>query len=566
MVRLTNMEFLMKIFISTSNSHKEKELSKYFKEIGLVTTHVHPNEISMFETMTEDFLCVREQTALKNKQTQEKADTDSFSEVIHSSNVTVNLQKDGVKTRFDFFADVEGFIFPHLKTSRDDVYNWDDIFVSARTMKTYQEMKDNGVKNSARDLAFIKLIDELPFIFEFEKKINLNFNPTENNEVISFDPFIYQLFQENDYYKIAYKNPLFKNIINNVLNEGLFIRSASNRKQKNYWLPGLNAGIPLTPKKDEFHEMTFMFHDIMHFIFTDVFVVDDSKVAKHKYIISRMMSEAFTLVLADMLFVSLIKQENIEYDYNKRRIYPLFEKINFRIDKENISKIKELLWANVCFALLGRDDELVNLVGDQSLVDHYKEKYQRFFQEDYRWTNHNYENVVKKANSNAKLLKIADFCKNDIPNTNTFCNKFNIDGSLETQIKTVFDEMFGKLEYIVSHEIKYQPEVAFTNAVKRYYVGQMSVFFKFETLYNDLFITQMLTYLNKSVLTQSDLVALKTIYAGYIDKLEQDNYISKYTAKDFKNICPIFDPFYVFYEKKEQETFAETLTTIFKED
>ena len=556
----------MKIFISTSNQHKEKELSKYFKDIGLTTTHIKPEEVEILKAMDVDYLCISEQTNLLQKNSKNTANYEAFCEVVHSSNVTANIQKDGVHTQFNFSAEVDGFIFPHLKTARDDVYNWDDIFVSARTMKTYQDMKDNGVKNSARDLAFSKLIDELPFIFEFEKKVNLNFNPTDINDVVSFEPFIYQLFQDNEYYKIAYKNPLFKNIINNVLNEGLFIRRASNRKQKNYWLPGLNAGIPLTPKKDELHEMTFMFHDIMHFIFTDVFVVDDSKLAKHKYIISRMMSEAFTLVLADMLFVSLIKKENIEYDYNKRRIYPLFEQLDFAIDKSNISKIKELLWANVCFALMGREDELFSLVGDQSLIDHYKEKYQRFFQEDYRWTNHNYENVVKKASSNRKLVKITDFCQEAIPNTDTFCNSLNLDSSLETQIKTVFDEMFGKLEKVINTEIDYDQSLAFTNAVKRYYVGQMSVFFKFETLYNDLFITQMIAYLKKDRLTQDDLKSLNEIYSVYINKLENDHYISKYTAKDFKNICPIFDPFYVFYEKKENETFDETLTAIFKED
>lgn len=556
----------MKIFISTLNQHKEKELSKYFKDIGLATTHIKPEELGGLQELETDYLCIREQTTLFEKHTKKTANYGEFCEVVHFSNVTANIQKDGVKTQFDFPAEVDGFIFPHLKTTRDDVYNWDDIFVSSRTMKTYQEMKDNGVKNSARDLAFSKLIDELPFIFEFEKKVNLNFNPTNINDVVSFEPFIYQLFQENEYYKIAYKNPLFKNIVNNVLNEGLFIRRASNRKQKNYWLPGLNAGIPLTPKKDELHEMTFMFHDIMHFIFTDVFVVDDSKLAKHKYIISRMMSEAFTLVLADMLFVSLIKKENIEYDYNKRRIYPLFEQLDFSIDKSNISKIKDLLWANVCFALMGRETELLTLVGDQSLIDHYKEKYQRFFQEDYRWTHHNYENVVKKASSNRKLIKITDFCQDAIPNTDTFCNDLDLTTSLEDQIKVVFTEMFGKLETVINTEITYDESLAFTNAVKRYYVGQMSVFFKFETLYNDLFITQMMAYLKKDRLTQDDLKSLNEIYSVYINKLENDHYISKYTAKDFKNICPIFDPFYVFYEKKENETFDETLTAIFKED
>lgn len=557
----------MKIFISTSSHYKEKELSKYFKDIGLTTTHIKPEELELLQLIDTDYLCVREQTTLIDKSSKKQADYKKFGEVIHSSNVTANIKKEGIEKQYDFSAAVEGFIFPHLKTDRSDVYNWDDVFVSTRTMKTYQAMKDKGIKNSARDIAFSKLIDELPFIFEFEKKVNLKFNPTETNEVISFKPFIYDLFQENRYYQIAYKNPLFKNIINNVLNEGLFIRRASNRKQKNYWLPGLNAGIPLTPKKDELHEMTFMFHDIMHFIFTDVMVLDNDKISKHKYLISRMMSEAFTLVLADMLFVSLLKDENIEYDYNKRRIYPLFDKMKFSIDKDNISKIKDLLWANVCFALLGREDELFTLVNDQELINSYKEKYQRFFQEDYRWTHHNYENVVKKSNNNTALISlVTEFCKDSIPTTHNFCSYFDVNAGLEDQIKSIFDCMFGKLKLVIETEIDYNPTMAFTHAVKRYFVGQMSVFFKFETLYNDLFITQLMNYLKKETLSEDDLIDLNTIYSVYIDKLKEDNYISQYTAKDLKNICPIFDPFYVFYEKKENETFAETLNDIFKED
>lgn len=173
--------------------------------------------------------------------------------------------------------------------------------------------------------------------------------------------------------------------------------------------------------------------------------------------------------------------------------------MDFSIDKSNLSKIKELLWANVCFALMGREDELLSLVGDQSLIDHYKEKYQRFFQEDYRWTNHNYENVVNKASNNKKLLQTTELCDNSIPNTDTFCQDLSLDSSLEEQIKVVFTEMFGKLEKIINNEINYDETLAFTNAVKRYYVGQMSVFFKFETLYNDLFITQMMTYLKKDI-------------------------------------------------------------------
>ena len=32
------------------------------------------------------------------------------------------------------------------------------------------------------------------------------------------------------------------NVATNVVNQGVFFRSAKNRREKTYWLPGLNAG------------------------------------------------------------------------------------------------------------------------------------------------------------------------------------------------------------------------------------------------------------------------------------------------------------------------------------
>lgn len=333
----------MRIIISTSNKHKEIEFSKYFKNIGLKTEHIYQYSDLIFKE-NEDFICIREQTQLLNKKTLLPSTYSHFEEVIHISTVTLELKKDSLHTKEDFTAQIDGFIFANKKTDRSDIYNWDDIFVSAKTMKTYQDMKDRGLKNSARDIAFSKAIEKINYIFHFENKINLNFNPSNIDNVISFEPFIKNLFDNNAIYKEVYKNKLFKNLINNILNSGIFIRRASDRKEKNYWLPGLNAGIPLTPKKDEFHELTFMFHDIMHFIYPDLLVVDNIESSKNKYIISRMMSEAFTLVLADMLFVDLLKNSGFDYDFSKRKIYPIFEKCKFEIKPENINKLKELLW------------------------------------------------------------------------------------------------------------------------------------------------------------------------------------------------------------------------------
>lgn len=38
------------------------------------------------------------------------------------------------------------------------------------------------------------------------------------------------------------------------------------QREKNYWWPGLNAGLPLTAKRDAVHEATFMAHDFGHFV------------------------------------------------------------------------------------------------------------------------------------------------------------------------------------------------------------------------------------------------------------------------------------------------------------
>jgi inosine/xanthosine triphosphate pyrophosphatase family protein len=555
----------MQIFIATVNKHKEPELSRYFKNIGLKTTHIYPKDVSNLPSTHSEYMCVREQTTLISKKTGVQSLNDKFEEVVHTSIIQLDSYSNGTNHTSYFQASVEGMIFPNLRKNNSElVFGWDDIFVSSKTMKTYQEMKSKGLKNSARDIAFSKMIDSLPHIFQYSNKVNLNFNPVEIDEVISFEPFIKQLFDNNQYYSIAYKNNAFRSIINHVLNEGLFIRRASDRKQRNYWLPGLNAGIPLTPKKDELHELTFMFHDIMHFIFPDLIVVSDDKQGKHKYIISRMMSEAFTLVLADMIFISLLKESGIEYDYNKRKIYPLFENIKFEINSDSLSQLKQLLWANVNFAVLGNDDELRALVKNDRAVDSYKEKYQRFFQEDYRWTNSNYSNIAIDSNRNKKWIEdIYAVCGNVVPTTENYCENL-IEGDFESQVKIIFEEMFSKLESIISSDVQYKKELALSNAIKRYSSGQMALFYRFETLYNELFIQQISSILKKEIIDNTDLQDIKALYDVYIGKLVSDDFITEYEAKSFKNIYPMFSPFYVFYDQSEEQTFHETLNAIFR--
>jgi hypothetical protein len=548
----------MKIYILTRSPFKEKELSRYFNNIGLATTHLSLNAQLENIPADEDYICVTEQTQLLSKHTHLKCQLDKFEEVIHYSEIVLNIRINGIPETRTYQSSLEGFIFPYLKTDRKDVYNWDDIFVSATTMKSYQDMKDQGIKNSARDITFALMMDDLPSIFQFDK-INLNFNPVQNNEVISFEPVIEDLFKNNRYYKLAYKNEVFKSLLDYIISDGLFIRRASNRKQKNYWLPGLNAGIPLTPKKDELHELTFMFHDIMHFFFPDLIVTANDKASKHKYFIARMVSEAFTLVLADILFISLLKDDNIEYDYTKRKIFPLFENIKFDITKQNMPKVKELLWANTCFALLG-DDKLRKLVKNDTVFEIYKSKYQQIFQDDYIWTVHNYGNIAKNHEQNKSWLEMIKNVSGDIlTGTDSFCPQFDINSDMQEQVRCVFETMYNKLEGIVLNNVILSEGKK--RAVQRYVAGQCFIFYKFDTVYNKLFLEQIKEALKVEF---PDIQNIKYIYNTYIDALAKDNFITRYEAENYKNIYPFFEPFYVFYERDKNETFADTLNRIFE--
>ena len=81
---------------------------------------------------------------------------------------------------------------------------------------------------------------------------------------------LFEVFENNKYISLHKKSDILTPLMNFVLKNGIFTRSSLNKKQRNYWYPYLNAGLPLVPKKDEVHEVTFMFHDLMHHLIPDL--------------------------------------------------------------------------------------------------------------------------------------------------------------------------------------------------------------------------------------------------------------------------------------------------------
>lgn len=192
---------------------------------------------------------------------------------------------------------------------------------------------------------------------------------------------------------------------NCITDAGLFFRSAINRREKNYWLPGLNGGIPLSPKKDPIHEIIFAAHDIGHMCIPDLIVSGSlTDHEKKVYIAYRMMSEAITLVFADMFFVDTLVRNGLEYDFTKGRIYPLFKELGLSLDALNLlENSKKILHANVRYCLRGDDSEYASLIssnsGNQQSLGEFKDRYVPFFVEDFRWTAQNIERMSEQAGS-----------------------------------------------------------------------------------------------------------------------------------------------------------------------
>ncbi|CAM9539250.1 unnamed protein product, partial [Heterosigma akashiwo] len=207
-----------------------------------------------------------------------------------------------------FTSRLDGVIDLSKRSAAPDVFGWDDIMVIRGTNMTFQEIKQLGLhKISPRDQNISSYIQQHIY---YQKRRDLKWNPKAARDTIKFegDASVADFVTKNRFMtnEIAQKTGI-TDIFLSVANNGAFFRAAKNRREANYWLPGLNAGIPYVPKRDPVHEITFMAHDFGHFFIPDlVFTGHASANARRTYIIYRMMSEATTLVFADMLFVDTL--------------------------------------------------------------------------------------------------------------------------------------------------------------------------------------------------------------------------------------------------------------------
>lgn len=452
-----------------------------------------------------------------------------------------------------------------------DVFDWDDVFVPAGTLRSYDALRRLGLKLSARDLVIDDFVRERLW---YRRPVELRWSelPSARTVDLGLDPAAF-LAEHPVYARLPGDHPL-RNVLGHVVADGLFFRAPRNRREKNYWLPGLNAGLPFVPKGDDVHEATYMFHDLMHFAFPDLLYDGRSdRAARNVYVVHRMLSEAFTLVLADMVFVDALRASGLEYDLTRRRIHPLFASL--RLDPAgDPADLRPLLWANARFCLAGDDAEYRALGADPAALAAFRGKYEQFFVADYRWTEQNFRSMGDRlgARASAWLARTAPLRARLRAPAETVGHLADalaaegVDpGDLDALVAALFARAWARLEALWAAPPAPE-EVAGGRgqAFLRWVVGQLALCEVFDFVPESAYWTERLV----GALRQGPLpgpariAALRGFFDQYVDLLHARRLISADDRAVYRELYPAFAPCFVEYDVELQAPLDATARAI----
>lgn len=561
------------ILFITENKHKKQDYENIMGLYGIkIRVENKLEDLTHEEQQHLDFI-IREKSNLYDK--DYKIITDYTQLQLCKNISTIEITDVKHNTIEPYVSEVSGYINPSLRTqSKEKSMKWfgfDDCFVLSSTGISYKESALRGLKVTARHNVMSY------FIKNYINQDNINVHNHSNTNIVKpFDMdnsvasfIVGNAIVKQSFEKTTEASVFMQSIIANIIDKGVFFRSSTSKRESNYWFPGLNGGIPVVPKKDAIHELTFMMHDIMHHASPDlIFDGNDSNEARKVYMIHRMIGEAISMVLADYLFVHLMKESGIEYDYAKRKIYPVFHYLMNTLPQEMSfsEKIKHLCYQNVLYALTGK---ALN-VPDELRLD-YEEKYRNYFMADYIWTDRNFKNIVEtdkqthifsQWSSQIEYQKIDTLLITDMKNR---LNHDKIDSLDITElVSLIFNQtweyfILPKIEPKTFHELDLKTPY---NAFRRYMFGQSFMFFKYGHLLGFQDVGKAIIQALKN---EESVESIMEVFNFYIHKMKNEHIISEEEANTFKNVFPIFDPFFVYYDRKEQpyQSIEDVVSSVF---
>lgn len=560
------------IGVLTTSNHKVTEIRASFSLYGIDVIQVTVDSNFLHSSTNKKHIhlgIIKEQTSLVKRGTLIPATKSQLEAVDHISELTFyRLNSEGKEEEHKFVEKTEGYIDLTRYSGGTKIYDWDDIFVVKKCNRTYVELAQRRQKISSRDMNVSKVIQNFIHYKKLKDCIHV---PQNFTQVIDFRHTFREYYESVPEFHCQHVTDMhLDNIFKCAMNQGAYFKSAGTRREGSFFCPGL-GGIPLTAKpKDRIHEITYQTHDISHHCIPDlVFTGNTSDLSRKVYIAYRLMSECFTLVIADMLFVSAMLKSGINYEtVNMRKIYPLFTEIEKSNPSSPINQNWGLFLYQVfrgsfehCFYGQSRWKDMIN---DKTVYEKFAEKYDAYFMADFEWTSHNWFDMAsypsiysqwwdtikhwRALGHHLELQSVEEFIEENNLQGIKYRSEL-LDAVFEAVYKKYIKRLFSDEDFVI-----YTPEYQLRNAFVRYMMGQSIIFFQHD--YFEMSKSYLLN-IERTLLTQICNIELidnvRAYYGEYIDQLKEANLITGDDAINYKDVCPIFQPMYVNYNVSNKE-------------
>lgn len=518
----------------------------------------------------------------------------SLENVTHQSILTVYkpqwTELNGTKVLSGFSQRVyekssDGYISQDSNYLCKQGFGWDALFVNSATNLTNEAFFERYGKQSARQQV---ISDFIVTYLRYKSMITLKFHqlPVGENAIefgekyISIPSFI----ASDENFSNPFINDWFiQSLRNAMISEGMFFKGAFSRAVKNYFSPPL-SGLPLTAKKDDVEETVFMTHDMLHYLVQDLICdMPKEKDSYYVYAAWRMTSEACTLVLADMLYADGLIKSGAPRSGVDSRIYPLFEMVKKvqqiphpdALDKaDKISLIKELLMANVHYALLGdesywralltKENEREPSVEALNALKAYTNHFGKFFIGDNAWTKANYESM--HSNQRAIFQWINEigkdtFRQSNIPLLSDVTKALRQKSVSFNEYPSIVDAVFNyvfenKIEpYLTEDALSLDDEALIqSKAFRRFLIGQASIFSRYPSPLNceHLKADVYNRLKDERAFSKDEQQLYRHKLSQFINGVMGLGLMSMAEAKNAKDCSPVFPPVYISYPKMQE--------------
>lgn len=485
--------------------------------------------------------------------------------VEHLSRVQFFSMQDGALTRDVYEGRAAGYL--DLRAGSADGW-WDHCFRMDETGATPAEwQRSTGAKVSARDVTAAQLIaDRLRGPLR-----DFRFFGIVPGRPVSFDRLVLDDLETHPFFgRREVEAAGIAGLFRAVANMGVHYRAPADKRGSVMWQPGLHGGIPTTPKPDPMHEAAYLAHDIFHHLLPDpIFEGTASETARRVYLVARMLSEAFTLVLADMVFVDAIRTSGYAYDYTRRLAWPVYEASGLAGSPVDPARLREVLLANGHFCVSGSLDRWRSLAtgsGADAALAAYRDGYARFFRADLVWTAANWRDMARRADEFRRLWDLIGpvvhaqaLGLQTVPEL-VHAAQVEERSTLEDLVERLGAYLFEtRIEPVLRRPPEAEPlEQRLQRAFARWMSGQLLVHVRYDFIpeirdEGRLIADALCRPLARG---QEDITRLRAFFERRVDRLATRGMLARADAEMFREMVPHVEPRFVGY-RDGQETHEE---------